>query len=57
MNKLVTPAYNLCTKAALEILVQHAHNFDKNLKTLNSKLVTNNDFYHKSYDVRCVLTY
>ena len=34
------------------------HDFEKNLKTLYSKFVTNNDFYHKSYGViQHVLTY
>ena len=46
------------TKAALDILLQYMHNFNKNLKALYSKLDTNNDFDHKSYDVRQhVLTY
>ena len=46
------------TKAALEILLHYAHDFCKNLKTQYSKLLTNNDFDHKSYDVRqCILTY
>ena len=40
------------TKAALEILLHYTHDFDENLKTLYSKLVTNNDCNHKSYDVR-----
>ena len=40
------------TKASLEILLQYVHDFQDNLKTLYSKFVTNNDFYHKSYDVR-----
>ena len=39
-------------KAALSILLQYAHDFDKNLKTLYSKLVTNNDFNYKSCDAR-----
>ena len=38
------------TKAALEILLQHMHDFKENLKTLY--LVTNNKLDHKSYDVR-----
>ena len=34
------------------------HDFEENLKTVYSKLVTNNDFDHKSYDVRqCILKY
>ena len=37
------------TKAALEILLQYAHDFKENLKTLYSKVVTNNDLGHKSY--------
>ena len=46
------------TKAALDILPHYMHDFDKNLKTQYSKLVTNNDFDHGSYDVRkCSLTY
>ena len=46
------------TKAALEILLQYVHDFEKKLKTLHSKLVTSNNHDHKSYDVRqCVLTY
>ena len=40
------------TKAALNILLQYAHNFDKNQKGLYSVLVTNNNFDHKSYDAR-----
>ena len=45
-------------KAALSILLHYVYDFDENLKTLYSKLVTNNDFDHKSYDVRqCILTY
>ena len=40
------------TKAALSILLHYAHDFDENLKTLYSKLVTNNNFDHKSYDER-----
>ena len=32
--------------------------FDENLKMLYSKLVTNNNFNHKSYDARqCILSY
>ena len=46
------------TKAALNILLNYMHDFNQNLKTLYSKLVTNNDFDQKSYDVRqCILTY
>ena len=46
------------TKAALSILLHYAHDFDENQKTLYSKLVTNNNFDHKSYDVRQhILTY
>ena len=44
------------TKAALEILLQYMHDFNENLKALYSKLVSNNEFAHKSYDVKqCVL--
>ena len=39
-------------KAALSVLLHYTHDFDKNLKTLYSKLVTNIDFDHKSYDLR-----
>ena len=39
-------------RAALGILLHYVHDFDKNLKTLYSKLVTDNDFDHKSYDTR-----
>ena len=46
------------TKAALSILFHYAHDFNENLKTLYSKLVTNNDFDHKTYDVnQHILTY
>ena len=46
------------TKTVLEILLHYLHNFDEKLKTLYSKLITNNDFYHKSYDARQhILTY
>ena len=45
-------------KAALSILLHYTHDFDENMKILYSKLVTNNDFDHKSYDARqCSLTY
>ena len=45
-------------KVALSMLLHYEHDFDKNLKTLYSKLVTNNDFDNKSYDARqCILTY
>ena len=45
-------------KAVLCILLDYAHDFDENLKTLYSNLVTNNDFDHKSHDVRlCTLSY
>ena len=37
---------------ALSILLHQVHDFNKYLKTLYSKLVTNNDFDHKSYDAR-----
>ena len=45
------------TKAALNILLHYAHDFNENLKTLYSKLVTNNDFDHKSYARQHILTY
>ena len=46
------------TRAALSILLHYTHGFDKNLKTLYSRLVINNDFDHKEYDVRQhILTY
>ena len=46
------------TKAALSILFHYAHDFNENLKTLYSKLVINNDFDHKTYDVnQHILTY
>ena len=46
------------TKAALSILLQYAHDFDENLKTLCSKLVTNNVFDHESHNERqCILSY
>ena len=38
------------TKAALQILLHYMHDFEENLKTLYSKLVTSNNFDHKSYD-------
>ena len=39
------------TKAALQILPKYVHDFEENLKTLYLKLVSSNDFDHKSYDV------
>ena len=36
------------TKAALDTLCQYMHDFEENLKTLYSKLVTNNKLDHKS---------
>ena len=39
------------TKAALQIICQYMHDFKENLTILYSKLVTNNDLAHKSYDV------
>ena len=39
-------------KAALEILLQYVHDFEENLTILYSKLVTNNELDHKSYNVR-----
>ena len=48
----------ISTKAAQRILLHYAQDFNKTLKTLYSKLVTNNNFDHKSYDVRwCILTH
>ena len=35
------------TKAAIEILLQYTHDFEKNLKTVYSKLLTNNEFDYK----------
>ena len=40
------------TKVALSILLQYAHDFDENLKTLYSKLITNNIFDSKSHNER-----
>ena len=40
------------TKAALQFLLQYKHDFHDSLTILYSKLVTNNDLVHKSYDVR-----
>ena len=37
-------------KSVLNILLKYAQDSDKNLKTLYSKLVTNNKYDHKSYD-------
>ena len=46
------------TNAALEILLHYVNDFNKNLKTLYSKLVSNNNFDHKLYDERQnILTY
>ena len=39
------------TKSTLNILLEYAHDLDKNLKT-HAKLVTNNNYDHKSYDAR-----
>ena len=39
-------------KSALNILFQYAHDLDENLKTLYSKLVTNNNYDHKSYGAK-----
>ena len=40
------------------MLLHYTHDFDENLKTTYSKLMTTNDFDHKSYDVRQhILTY
>ena len=40
------------TKVALTILLQYAHNFNENLKTLCSKLVINNVFDSRSHNKR-----
>ena len=40
------------TKSTVDILLQYVHDFDRNLKTLYSELVTNNNIDHKSYDAR-----
>ena len=40
------------TKTALQILPQFAHVFEDNPTILYSKLMTNNNLDHKSYDVR-----
>ena len=46
------------TKAALSLVLHYVHDLDENLIILYTKLVTNNYFDHKSYDVRqCILTY
>ena len=38
------------TKYALNTLLKYAQDFNENLKSLYSKLVTNNNYDHKSYD-------
>ena len=38
------------TKSAINILLEYAQELDENLRTLYSKLVTNNNYDHKSYD-------
>ena len=38
------------TKSALNTLLEYAQDLDENLKTLYSKLVTNNNSDQKSYD-------
>ena len=49
---------NLIQQMLKSILLHYTHDFDENLKMLYTKLVTNNDFDHKSYDVRqSILTY
>ena len=55
----VTNSFQLdSTKAAVEIVLKYAHDFDENMKALYSKLVINKDFDHKSSDIRqCALTY
>ena len=40
------------TKVALSILLQYAHDFNENLKTLYSKLVINNIFDSRSHNER-----
>ena len=46
------------TKAALDILLHYAHDCDENLKKLYTKLATNNNFDHRSYNVRqCTVTF
>ena len=39
-------------KATLNILLHYVCDYDESLKTLDLKLVTNNNFDHKSYDAR-----
>ena len=38
------------TKSALNTLLEYTQDLDENLKTLYSKLVTNNYYDHKTYD-------
>ena len=46
------------TKPALSILLQYAHNFNENLKTLYSELVLNKIFDSRSHNERqCILSY
>ena len=40
------------TKSTLNILLKYAHDLDKNINTLYTKLAVNNNYDHKSYDVR-----
>ena len=40
------------TKFVLNILLEYTQDLDEDLKTLHSKLVTNNNYDHKSYDTR-----
>ena len=40
------------TNPALNIPLGYAHDLNENLKTFYSKLVMNNNYDHKSYDVR-----
>ena len=52
MFRVTTIIQFASTKSAFQILVQYAHDFEDNLTILYSKFITNNDFDHKSYDVR-----
>ena len=38
------------TKSTQNTLLKYTQDLDENLKTLYSKLVTNNNYYHASYD-------
>ena len=50
INSKLPTISNLTTKSALNTLLDYAQDLDENLKTLYSKLVTNNNYDHKSYD-------